>query len=238
MRTYGQYCPIARGAEIFAERWTPIIVRNLLLGCRTFTEIHRGAPGLSRTLLTQRLKLLERSGIVERRSGAGGRNPVYALTAAGEELRGVCDALGEWGARWLDVAPEQLDPYVVLWAMCNYLKEELLPPDRVLIRFVFPDFRKPVFWLLIEERKGEVCLKHPGFDEDLVVTADSEAFALWHMGRLEWSRAVRAGRIRVEGPRDLARAFPTWNALSHFANVRPARSQARAQLSESSPRRT
>src|SRR5262249_59333149 len=65
VRTYGQYCPIARGAEIFAERWTPLIIRNLYLGCETFGAILEGAPGLSRTLLAQRLEQLERLGIVE-----------------------------------------------------------------------------------------------------------------------------------------------------------------------------
>ena len=105
MRTYGQYCPIARGAEIFAERWTPIIMRNILMGCETFTEIQRGAPGIPRSLLTQRLALLERQGIVERWPNDNGRGARYLPTDAGRGLANVCFALGEWGARWLDVAP-------------------------------------------------------------------------------------------------------------------------------------
>ena len=114
MRTYGQYCPIARGAEIFAERWTPIIMRNILMGCETFTEIQRGAPGIPRSLLTQRLALLERQGIVERWPNDNGRGARYLPTDAGRGLANVCFALGEWGARWLDVAPDHLDPYVAL----------------------------------------------------------------------------------------------------------------------------
>ncbi|HVD22281.1 MAG TPA: helix-turn-helix domain-containing protein, partial [Lapillicoccus sp.] len=105
MRTYGQYCPIARGAEIFAERWTPLIIRNVQLGCETFGEILEGAPGLSRTLLTQRLKQLERLGIVESTPKAHGRGHRYQLTSSGHDLFKVCETLGEWGARWLEIAP-------------------------------------------------------------------------------------------------------------------------------------
>src|SRR5262245_30150297 len=103
MRTYGQYCPIARGAEIFAERWTPLIVRNLSLGCGGFSQILEGAPGLSRTLLSQRLKELERFGIVTSESKPAGRGRTYELTSAGRDLFKVCVSLGEWGARWLEI---------------------------------------------------------------------------------------------------------------------------------------
>src|SRR4029453_5765739 len=105
MRTYGQYCPIARGAEIFAERWTPLIIRNLQLGCGNFSEILEGAPGLSRTLLSQRLKQPERPLVAESAPKPGGRGHHYALTSAGHDLFTVCQSLGEWGARWLEIAP-------------------------------------------------------------------------------------------------------------------------------------
>lgn len=224
MKRYGQYCPIARAAEVFAERWTPIIVRNILLGKETFTDILRGAPGLSKTLLTQRLRELERCGIVERRPHPSGRGSVYRPTDAGRELWDVCVTLGNWGARWLDVAPEHLDPGIALWSMCNCLDHERLPPGRTVVRFDFRDLKRGNrFWILIENREGEVCAKPPGFEEDLVVTADSDWFVLWHMGRASWAEAVRGGHIRVDGPRDLARAFPTWNRRSHFAGIKPAR---------------
>ena len=105
VRTYGQYCPIARGAEIFAERWTPLIIRNLYLGCGNFSEILEGAPGLSRTLLSERLKQLERLGVVKSAPKPDGRGHHYELTSAGRDLFKVCASLGEWGARWLEIAP-------------------------------------------------------------------------------------------------------------------------------------
>jgi DNA-binding HxlR family transcriptional regulator len=222
MRTYGQYCPIARAAEIFAERWTPVIVRNILLGHDTFSRIHRGAPGLSKTLLTLRLRELERFGIIERRQGENGRSATYVPTSSGRELWEVCETLGTWGARWLEVLPEHLDPYVALWSMSNSLNLDAIPDRRLVVRFDFTDLRKKNrFWLLLDHGEAEVCLKPPGPEDDLVVTAASEWFVKWHMGWASWSEITRAGHVRLEGPRDLVRAFPTWNRRSHFAGVTP-----------------
>ena len=222
MRTYGQYCPIARGAEIFAERWTPLIVRNLYLGCGGFSEILAGAPGLSRTLLSQRLRHLERFGIVESAPKPGGRGRHYRLTSAGRDLFTVCRSLGEWGARWLEIAPEHLDPFVALWSMCNALRRERLPDRRVVIRFDFTGRpRRERYWLLIERGETEICKTYRGLDEDLYITAEAEAFVKWHAGQLAWAQATREGRIQVDGLSSLARAFPTWNARSAFAPFRP-----------------
>ena len=225
MRTYGQYCPIARGAEIFAERWTPLIIRNLYLGCGSFSEILEGAPGLSRTLLSQRLRQLERFGIVECAPKPGQRGYHYKLTAAGHELFGVCQSLGEWGARWLEMAPENLDPFVALWSMCNALRRDRLPDRRVVIRFDFTGRpRRERYWLLIERGDTEICKRSPGIDEDVLITADAEAFVKWHAGHLTWAQVTREGRIQLDGAWSLVRAFPTWNARSMFAHIRPVSS--------------
>src|SRR3546814_2624923 len=85
----GQYCPIARGAEIFAERWTPLIIRNLYLGCGNFSEILEGAPGLSRTLLSQRLKQLERLDVVVSAPKADGRGHYDQLKLRPEDRKSV-----------------------------------------------------------------------------------------------------------------------------------------------------
>jgi DNA-binding HxlR family transcriptional regulator len=222
VRTYGQYCPIARGAEIFAERWTPLIIRNLYLGCESFSEILEGAPGLSRTLLSLRLKQLERFGIVESAPKPDGRGQRYRLTSAGHELFTVCRSLGEWGARWLEIAPENLDPFVALWSMCNALRRDRLPDRRVVVRFDFTGrLRRERYWLLIELGDTEICKTYPGLDEDLYITAEAEAFVKWHAGQLTWAEATREDRIQLDGPSWLVRAFPTWNARSMFAHIKP-----------------
>ena len=222
VRTYGQYCPIARGAEIFAERWTPLIVRNLYLGCENFSEILEGAPGLSGTMLSQRLRQLERLGVVESAPKPHGRGQHYKLTPSGYELFAVCRTLGEWGARWLDLASENLDPFVALWSMCNALRRDRLPDRRVVVRFEFTGRpQRERYWLLIEYGDTEICKTSPGLDEDLYVTAEAEAFVKWHAGQLSWSQAVRDERIQVDGPPSLVKSFPTWNARSMFAHIRP-----------------
>jgi DNA-binding HxlR family transcriptional regulator len=222
VRTYGQYCPIARGAEIFAERWTPLIIRNLHLGCGSFGKILEGAPGLSRTLLSQRLRELEHLGVVKSSPKTDGRGRHYELTSAGHGLFTVCQSLGEWGARWLEIAPENLDPFVALWSMCNALRRDRLPARRVVIRFDFSGRPRPErYWLLIELGDTEICRTYRGLDEDLYVTAEAEAFVKWHAGQLTWAQATREERIRLYGSPSLVRAFPTWNARSMFAHIRP-----------------
>lgn len=230
MRSYGQYCPIARASEVLAERWTPIIVRNLLLGCTTFSEVADGAPGISRTLLSTRLRQLERTGVVRSVPKPSGRGSTYHLTEAGRDLWDVMIAIGTWGRRWFELAPEHVDPGVVLWSWCRWhLVRDRLPERRVVVHFVFPDQPKPKrrLWLVVDGEVSEVCRTRPGFDEDLVVQAESKALAEWHLGDIEWTEALESGRIRIEGPPRLARMLPTWNRRSRFAEVEPAQARVR-----------
>lgn len=230
MRSYDQYCPIARASEILAERWTPIIVRNLLLGCTTFTEVADGAPGISKTLLTTRLRQLEDAGVVRSAPKSSGRGSTYHLTEAGRDLGRVLMAIGTWGRRWLELGPEHVDPGVVLWSWCNwYLERDRLPERRVVIRFEFADQPKPRrrLWLVVDGEASEVCRRYPGFDEDLVVRAESKALAEWHLGNIEWAEALSSRRIQVDGSPRLARMLPTWNRRSQFAEVEPERTGLR-----------
>jgi DNA-binding HxlR family transcriptional regulator len=218
VRTYGQYCPIARTAELFAERWTPIIVRNLAAGCTTFTQLRDGAPGIPKALLADRLVQLERHGIVARRPREAGRGSLYELTQSGRELRRVCDAMGEWGARWLELEPHHLDPAYVLWATCRLVDLDRVPPPGVVVRFDLRDDPRR-FWMLARPPRVEMCASYPGREEDLVVTTDSETLAQWNLRRIAFADAVRAGRCRVDGPPRLVRGFPTWLRPSPFAHV-------------------
>jgi len=229
VRSYGQYCPIARGAEIFATRWTPIIVRNLLLGCRTFSELAGGAPGIPRNLLSQRLRQLEVYGIVRRRPHPRGRGWLYEPTEACEDLRPVCDALGAWGASWVEVAPEHLDPYMALWGMCRGISYLPLPDQPVTIRFDLRDTsRSPRrYWLLVRRPEPEVCVKPPGFEEDLVVTTDPGWLAQWALGQSSLGSGMKAGRVEVQGPRHVVRTLGTWGeqgvrAAHSWGNARAA----------------
>jgi DNA-binding HxlR family transcriptional regulator len=222
MRSYGQYCPILRAAEVFAERWTPVIVRNLFMDCHSFSEILNGAPGLSKTLLAERLRSLERAGVVETLPNPHGRGSRYYLTEAGEELAKVGTVLGEWGARWTEMQGEHMDPYVVLWTKCRLWDLSKLPQPRIVLRFDIAGERHPL-WILVQTGGAEVCARHPGFDEDVVVTTDRETLARWHAGELSYREARAGDRLRVEGRSDLVRSFSQWVPVSIFAGVKPAR---------------
>jgi DNA-binding HxlR family transcriptional regulator len=231
VKSYGQYCPVARASEVFAERWTPLIVRNIFLGCDTFSAIQAGAPGIPRSLLQQRLSLLEQIGAVARVAKAQGRGSRYQLTEAGRELWDVCDALGRWGTRWLEAAPWHLDPYIVLWSIAQGARTERLPPGHVTVQLDFIDqpLKNRHFWLVLDRGDIELCVSDPGFTPDLVVTAETEAFARWFMGQLSWEAVLRAGRISIDGPRELARAFPSWTDRSRYAALEAAMVAQRRQ---------
>jgi DNA-binding HxlR family transcriptional regulator len=219
VRTYGQYCPVARTSELIAERWTPIIVRNLLTGCRTFTEIRQGAPGISSALLSQRLNTLERHGVVETEPSPNGRGRWYRLTEKGRELKAVCDAMGQWGARWLEIEPHHLAPAYVLWATMKLVDVTKLPDRTVVVRFDMRDRPDEHYWLLLHKPHPELCTTGVGYVEDLVAVTDSACLVDIHLTRTSYTEAVRTGRLVLDGPLGLARAFMTWIRVSPYAGI-------------------
>src|SRR5262245_19975356 len=174
MKTYGQYCPVARALEVVGDRWSLLIVRDLLLSARGFNELERGLPGISRSLLAQRLRLLDRGGVVARELGPDGRARAYALTAAGHELAPMTGAARIWGGRWAfeDPRPREIDPAWLLTSMLRRRRVEALPERRVIVEFRLRGGRRPIVWLLLDPRGGsEVCLHDPGYPADLVIAA-------------------------------------------------------------------
>ena len=214
MGTYHQYCPLARASEILAERWTPLIVRNLLFGANTFSAISRGVPTMSRSVLIKRLDELERAGVVTAWPKPGGRGQLYGLTEAGADLAGVIDQLAAWGERWIEVTTERSDPGFALWAWCQVqLDRAALPAGRVVVALSFPDERPSNrrYWLLVDHGDAEVCYSDPGGEPDLTVEAASLAFVDWHRGARRWADVLRSGEVRLAGPTWLRRSFPQWN---------------------------
>jgi DNA-binding HxlR family transcriptional regulator len=210
---------MSRASEIFATRWSPLIVRNLLMGCQTFSTIRAGVPGISRTLLSQRLRMLEHHGVIVRTEGPGG-SPRYELTESGRQLRVVCDALGSWGERWIELAPEQFDASRVLWALSLKIDPVTLPEERLVLRF---DVARPElerFWLLLDPPEVEVCRRPVGDHDDLVVRVDSaETLVRWHVGELSMGQAMAAGQLAVDGPRWLERMVATWGGGATYPAV-------------------
>lgn len=217
--SYGQYCPIAKAAEVFADRWTPLIIRELHFdGVHRFNELERNLPGISRSLLAQRLRRLVRAGAVERAIGPNS-HPGYQLTPAGQELFVVTETLGQWGARWAfpEPQPDELDPILLMAWIQRSIYRDLLPPRRTVVQFDFRGARHRTIWLLLQPSDVSVCLQNPGFEIDLLVSADLREFYRYWFGWIEFKDAVGEGLIEVDGFPALVRAFPRWLKRSHFA---------------------
>ena len=224
VRDYGQYCPVALGSEVLADRWTPLILREMVLGSTRFNDIERGLPGISRSLLVQRLRHLERKEVVERRPAASGRGREYHLTQAGEDLGGVVMSLGEWAVRWklAEPEPEEVDPRALTWWMHLRMDEERLPDRRVVIEFAYQAPRVQ-FWIVVDRGEASVCAQHPGFDSDLVVRTDAVSMARVFTGLTTLRQATEDGSIELLGPPALVRGFGRWFSVEP---VPPGRSGA------------
>jgi DNA-binding HxlR family transcriptional regulator len=233
MQKYKQYCPVARASEILAERWTPLIVRELIAGSHRFNEIERALPGISRSLLASRLRHLHDAGVVERLPGAQSKVPEYHLSEAGRELTSVIEALGAWGVRWAfdDPQPEELDAGLLVWKIHQRINHERLPNRRTVVEFDFTGPRARRVWLLLEPREVSVCVTPPGFDSDLVVRADLTLFYRVWMGHIEYDSALRCGALVVEGLPALAKQLPQWLMWSPMARFVRERTRTLSQMS-------
>jgi DNA-binding HxlR family transcriptional regulator len=217
VRTYNQYCPIAKGAEIVGDRWNLLIFREMLAGVHHFNELHRLLPGISRSVLTHRLTQLERTGVVTRRPAARGSE--YLLTPAGEELGAVVAAVGEWAALWAFPEPteQETDPLLVMVWLSRHLNTAALPPRRVVIRFDLTGPHRLTCWLVLDPGAPSLCPQHPGFDEDIQAETDAATMYAVYFGRLAMTEAIRAGHIKLRGLKQELRAFPGWFGTSKFA---------------------
>jgi DNA-binding HxlR family transcriptional regulator len=216
MAGYGQFCPVARASEIFAERWTPLILREILAGRHHFSEILKGLHRISPSLLGQRLRSLEHVGVVETKPNPTGRGSTYHLTAAGRQLAELVGALGIWGQQWLEIQPEHLDSDFLMWRVLKHLRVDKLPPRRRVVRFEFRDEKKR-YWLVLRRDDPDLCYTDPGFGDDLVVRTDLEAITRVYLGQLRLADAQRSGLLEIEGPRELARGVAEWFPVSGFA---------------------
>jgi len=203
MSEYHQYCPIAKAVEVVGERWSLLIVREMLVGARRFNEIARGLPGISRTLLSSRLRQMERAGLIER------RNSGYALSPAGEDLAPLVFGLGAWAQTWIlgDPEPEELDPTLLIWWGHSRLHTDLLPKERTVLEFRFVDHENR-YWLLVEPSGTSICEYDPGFGIEAVITTDLFTLHRVWNGREEFRAALRADRIHLEGDRATVRQLP------------------------------
>lgn len=214
---YQQVCPVSLASEVIAERWTPLILREIVLfGNHHFSEIQRAVGRISQSILSQRLRTLGEAGVIERRPNRLGRGWEYHPTQAGRELETVLNELGIWAQHWIELRREDCDPAYLMLTVQSLLVPERLPSRPVTVRFEFVEHPK-IYWLVLDGNEPELCYNDPGRSVDLVVTVDEQAFGRVLMGRGSFGDALADGLIRLDGPPDLVRSFPRWLGPSRFA---------------------
>jgi DNA-binding HxlR family transcriptional regulator len=233
MQRYHQYCPVARAAEIIGDRWTMLIVRELLAGSRRFNEIERGLPGISRSLLSSRLRDLQRAGVVERLPDAGKKVTEYHLTDAGRELKSVLEAMGSWGVNWAfdEPSPDEMDAGLVVWKLHQRIDRGVLPSRRTVVEFDFSGPKPQRVWLVLEPAEVSVCVTPPRFESDLVVRTSLAYFLQVWFGHVDYEAAIRCGGVTVDGPPNMARQFPRWLMWSPMRRFVRERDERRTPLS-------
>lgn len=204
---YSQFCPVAKAAEVFGDRWSPIIMRELCFGTRSFGELLAAAPLISRTVLAQRLKQLEQDGVVYIEAKPKGKGHLYRLTPAGEDFRPIVELMSVWGQRWAQglIGPDDLDPKMLLWGMRRQICPAEIPVEGFCIRFDFRGIPKSnrcprYWWLVLRPDDIEVCLKAPpGRNVDIVIAADLGSFTKVWLGYCGLMDAIERGQISLHG---------------------------------------
>lgn len=232
---YGQFCPVARAAEILTERWVPLLVRELLCGSNRFNDLQRGVPRMSSSLLSRRLKELEHAGIVDIRPMAKGRGSEYRLTDAGKELYPVIEGMGAWAQRWVRddlVVDDNLDPDLLMWDIRRTVTaEDMTIKTRFVVRFEFAGVKSNQrrYWIVFERDDVDLCAKDPGFEVDLYVSCHVRVLTQIWLGHVEINKAVRAETLTLEGSRKDRRAFTDWfggSVFQKYGREKPGAPQA------------
>jgi len=230
MKSYGQFCPVAKAAELFCERWTPLIVRDLAAGASRFSELQRGVPLMSPTLLSRRLKQLEAEGVVERRRSVGGNSWTYHLTDAGREFVPLVEALGIWGQRWSrrQLAEGEVDLGLLIWSLERSVDGGAFGTERSVVRLELTDqpAAKTLWWFVHQDGGCELCLEDPGFEVDLYLACSLVTMILVVRGDLALATAIDSGRLEVIGSAKARRALRPWLNLSPLTMIPSQRADA------------
>ncbi len=226
MMTYGQFCPIAKAAELFCERWTALVIRNIAAGAHRYSDIQRGVPHMSSTLLSKRLKMLEAEGVITRRRADKGSHWRYELTPAGAEFVPLVGALGTWGARWTrrDLQDGELDLGLLIWGLEHCVNPQVYAPGRTTVHIDFTDQprHKAEYWFVNDDGTLDLCVKDPGFETDLFLSGTLQNITHLYRGDIPVATALGDGRLEALGPKPMIRKLKDWFNFGPLADIPPA----------------
>lgn len=230
MKSYGQFCPVAKAAELFCERWTPLIVRDLVAGASRFSELQRGVPLMSPTLLSRRLKQLEAEGVVERRRSSRGKSWTYHLTPSGKEFAPLVEGLAVWGQRWSrrQLAEGEIDLGLLIWSLERSVDASAFGAARSLVRLELTDqpAAKRLWWFVNQDDACELCLEDPGFAVDLYLACSLVTMIRIVRGDITLETAIEGNALEVIGSAAALRALRPWLNLSPLTAIPSQRADA------------
>jgi DNA-binding HxlR family transcriptional regulator len=224
MKGFGQFCPVAKATEVLGEKWTPLIIRELISDDQSFNNLRKGVPLMSPSLLSARLKTLEHAGVVERNKTDAG--VTYTLTEAGAELAPVIEQLGVWGQRWArsDLSKKDLDPSLLMWDAHRRIDTSYFPEGRSVLRFEFVDYPSKfrLWWLVVTDGEVDICLKDPGYEVTLYVQSTLKSMTQVWVGDMSITKATREKLVKLTGDTDLKKSIASWIGCSVLADIKPA----------------
>jgi DNA-binding HxlR family transcriptional regulator len=224
MKGFGQFCPVAKATEVLGEKWTPLIIRELITDDQSFNDLRKGVPLISPSLLSARLKSLEHCGVIERNKTDKG--VIYSLTEAGEEIRPVIEQLGVWGQRWArsDMSKKDLDPSLLMWDAHRRIDTAYFPDERSVLRFEFVDYpsKLRLWWLVIADGEVDICLKDPGHEVTLYIQSTLKTMTQVWMGDMSVVKARRDKLLHLKGDAEIKKTMASWIGCSVFADINPA----------------
>ena len=215
---YGQFCPIAKSLELLGDRWTILVLREVLMGARRYNEIQRGLGDISTALLSKRLKSLCDCGLLVRRTQPGARTS-YLPTRSALDLQPVLMALGDWGMKWTrnNLTSDDYDVELLMLYLERSVVVDKLPMDRLILHFEFTDLMEQrTWWLIATEKAVEVCTTDPGLDVDVYLKGPLQALTHVWLGHDSYERAIMAGKLTLHGDVVLTRGIQTWLKCSEF----------------------
>ena len=225
MKGYGQFCPVAKATEVLGEKWTPLIIRELITDDQSFNSLRKGVPLMSPSLLSSRLKSLEGSGVIERNKTDNG--VIYSLTSAGEEIGPIIEQLGVWGQRWArsDLNKKDLDPSLLMWDAHRRIDTSHFPDERTVLRFEFVDYpsKLRLWWLVVTGEEVDICLKDPGHEVNLFIQSTLKTMTQIWVGDLSVKKARRDKLLHLTGDTALRSSMSSWIGCSLLAHIEPAR---------------
>ena len=225
MAEYGQFCPVAKASDIIGERWTVLILRELLLGTKRYNEFLHGLSRISPTLLSKRLKSLEAKGLIVRKCPPGQKSHEYHLTACGRELAPLIEHLAVWGMRWArgQLADSELDVEFLMVDLQRRLQTDHLPDGETVLCFTFNELETfKTWWMVASEKEVDLCTENPGKEVDLYINSGVRDMVKVWRGDLTLRKALREKLIRTQGNTHLTRSMPDWLGICLYSDIKPA----------------